>query len=420
MRVRVLGGLLAAGSMVAVLATEGCSVIGERRLEASRSAAAPEVAPPIGGNATRLLVDGPATHGAMFAAIARARDHVHLQTYIIEADEAGRKLAELLIERRRSGVAVGLMYDAIGGIRAPAEYFDRLRAEGIAVCEANPVAPDGRGRVASPNHRDHRKILVVDGRVAFTGGVNISDVYASGSASARRRAEQGDGWRDTHVELRGPAVAGFQRLFVDAWARQGCEPLAARMPFPALAREGDRTVQVLASSPRHAAQPIRDAWLTAIGDARRSVYVTMAYFVPDPQTLETLEAAARRGVDVRLVLPGFSDFWVVHAAGRSHYARLLEAGVRIHERRDALLHAKTAVVDGTWSTIGSANLDWRSFLHNDEVAVVITGAAFGREMDALFAGDLERSVPVTRESWARRGVLDRGREALARLFEYWL
>jgi cardiolipin synthase len=355
----------------------------------------------------------------MFEAIGRARREVRLQTYIIEDDDTGRRLADLLVERRRDGVRVSLLYDAIGGIRTPEAYFERLREAGVAVCQSNPVNPLA-GRGVSLNNRDHRKILVVDGRTAYTGGVNISDVYASGSASARRRAERGAGWRDTHIEIRGPAASELRRLFADSWARQDCPPQSEPAALAAPAREGDRVLRVLASAPGDAANPIRDELLAAMARAERSILVTMAYFVPDPTTLEVLEAAARRGVDVQLVLPGFSDFWVVHAAGRSHYDRLLAAGVRIHERRDALLHAKTAVIDGVWSTVGSANMDWRSFLHNDEVNVVVVGEGFGREMTRLFEQDVAQSVPVTAADREARGIGERARERLARLLEYWL
>jgi cardiolipin synthase len=405
-----------AEALVARLRREGRGELVATHLAGMERPGAP---PLVDGNATRLLVDGPETHRAMFEAIARARRHVNLETYIVEDDETGRRLADLLVERRGQGVRVSLMYDAVGGIRTPAAYFDRLREAGVSVCEFNPVKPAAGRRVAL-NHRDHRKILVVDGRVAFIGGINISDVYASGSASARRRAERGDGWRDTHLEVRGPAVAELQSLFVDSWRRQACEPVADADPVPKPAREGDRVLRVVASTPDSPGNAIRDELLSAMARAERSIRVTMAYFVPDPATLETLEEAARRGVDVHLVLPGFSDFWAVLAAGRSHYGRLLEAGVRIHERRDALLHAKTAVIDGVWSTVGSANMDFRSFLHNDEVNVVVVGEGFGREMERLFADDVAKSVPVTAESWARRGFAERAKEAIARTLEYWL
>ena len=381
----------------------------------------PDAAPLIRGNATRLLVDGPETHRAMFEAIATARRHVHLETYILEGDETGLRFAELLLERRRAGVHVSVLYDAIGAIGTPAAYFDRLRDGGVALCEFNPITPRP-GRPVALNHRDHRKILVVDGRVAYTGGVNISDVYSSGSASARRRSERGTGWRDTHIEIRGPAVAALQDLFVGTWGRQGCpdRPDAAVDPAPALSAQGDRVLRVLASAPADARNAIRDELLVAMDAAERSIHVTMAYFVPDPLTIEILEAAARRGVEVTLVLPGFSDFWAVLAAGRSHYAGLLEAGVTIRERRDALLHAKTVVIDGVWSTVGSANMDWRSFLHNDEVNVVVIGEGFGGEMERMFAADVERSVLLDAATWARRGLPQRTKEGLARLLEYWL
>lgn len=373
----------------------------------------------VAGNATRLLVDGPETHRAMFEAIERARHHVWLESYIVEDDETGRRLAELLVERRRRGVEVGLLHDAVGTIGTPAAYFDRLREAGVAVCEFNPVDPRA-GRGVRLNHRDHRKILVVDGRVAFTGGINISDVYSSGSASARRRVERGEGWRDTHLEIRGPAVAEFGRLFAATWARQQCASLTVAATSIRPEREGDRVLRVVASTPDDAVNPIRAELLSAIGRAERSVHLTMAYFVPDPQTIEMLEAAAGRGVDVQMVLPGFSDFWAVFHAGRSHYARLLAAGVRIHERRDALLHAKTAVIDGVWSTVGSANMDWRSFLHNDEINVVVLGEGFGREMTTLFEADVAHSVPIDAAAWARRGIANRTKERIARLLEYWL
>jgi cardiolipin synthase len=371
------------------------------------------------GNGARLLVDGPETHRAMFDAIAAARRHVNLETYILEADETGRRLADLLIERRRAGVQVSVIYDAIGAIGTPKEYFDRLRDAGIAVCVFNPVNPVASGRVAL-NHRDHRKILVADGRVGFAGGINISDVYASGSASARRGAERGSGWRDTHIEITGPAVASLQALFLDTWTSQRCPTISDAGFYPKLPRSGDRVLRVIGSTPDDPTNLIRAELLSAMALAERSIHVTMAYFVPDPQTLETLEAAAARGVDVQLVLPGFSDFWAVHAAGRSHYDRLLAAGVRIHERRDALLHAKTVVVDGVWSTVGSANMDWRSFLHNNEVNVVVIGEGFGREMTKLFAEDVSKAVPVQREAWARRGLTERAKEGVALLLEYWL
>jgi cardiolipin synthase len=378
-------------------------------------------APLVRGNDGNILIDGPATHRAMFAAIANARDHVNLQTYIVEADEVGERLAELLGKKRAEGVRVNLLYDSVGSRRTPKEYFDRLRASGIAVCEFNPVNPLKAPKGWQINNRDHRKILVVDGRTAFTGGINISGVYSAGSFGSRRAApSKEEGWRDTHILVRGPVVAEFQRLFIDAWNRQDCEGLAARRYFPKNPEAGKWTMRVVASDPENSKSEMYVALLSAIEQAERRVWLTYGYFVPDPTTIETLQAAAARGVDVRLVLPGFSDFWAPLYAGRSHYDGLLSAGVKIFERRDALLHAKTAVIDGVWSSVGSTNLDWRSFVHNYEADVIVLAEAFAREMERLFALDVDSAHEITLEQWRQRGLGARTREWLARLWEYLL
>jgi cardiolipin synthase A/B len=379
--------------------------------------------PLVKGNDVRLLIDGPATFAAMFAAIERARSSVQLQTYIFEADELGEKMAALLRRKQRQGVEVSVLYDSIGSLGTPAAFFERLREDGVRVCEFNPVNPL-KGKGVTLNHRDHRKILVVDGAVAFTGGINVSSVYSRGSASrARAPADEKErkksGWRDTQIEVRGPAVGEFQRLFADSWGKQSC-PAAHRLDAAKPPARGDKVVRVIGSTPDESRNLIYIELLSAIDHAESSVYITMAYFVPDRQTLDALTNAARRGVDVRLILPGFSDFSVVFHAGRSHYRRLLEAGVRIFERRDALLHAKTVVIDGVWSMVGSANMDWRSFVHNDEVNAVVLGSGFAAEMKAMFDRDLAAATPVTLEQWAHRGLATRLQELWARAWEYWL
>ena len=379
-------------------------------------------APLVRGNDGRLLVDGPATHRAMFEAIGRARDHVNLQTYILEADGPGERLAELLIRKRAQGVKVSVLYDSVGSMQTPKEFFERLRAADIAVCEFNPVNP-----LKSPpkgwqiNNRDHRKILVVDGRIAFTGGINISGVYSAGSFGRSRKSPSRDeGWRDTHVATRGPIVAEFQRVFLDAWERQRCgEPVKAAY-FPPTAERGEWTMRLVTGDPEAGTSQTYIALHSAMAQADRRIWLTYGYFAPDDATITALKDAAERGVDVRLALPGFSDFWAPFYAGRSHYADLLGAGVRIFERRDALLHAKTAVIDGVWSSVGSTNLDWRSFVHNYEADVIVLGAPFARDLERLFARDVEASHEITAEAWAQRGLGDRAREWLARRWEYLL
>lgn len=370
------------------------------------------------GNGAQLLVDGPATHAAMFEAMERARDHINLETYIIESDEVGLRTGELLIRKRRAGVQVNLIYDSVGSMNTPREYFERLRDGGIGVCEYNPVNPlraRGDWRI---NNRDHRKILVVDGRVAFTGGINISSVYSSGSFSRRRpKSPVESGWRDTHIEARGPVVADMQKLFLDTW-REQCGAVAQAGYFPRLERQGKTLMRVIAGEPGES--EIYPSLLSAIQRAQYRAYFTVGYFVPDPRTLAALKEAAGRGVDVRLALPGVSDFWAPLHAGRSHYEELLGAGVRVYERHDALLHAKTAVIDGVWSTVGSTNVDWRSFVHNAEANLVVLGEDFGERMEALFQLDTERSVEISAQAWNGRGVGPRMKEWFARQWEYFL
>ncbi len=379
-------------------------------------------APLVRGNEARLLVDGPATYGAMFEAINRARDHINLQTYILEADGPGARLAAQLIRKRGEGVKVNVLYDSVGSMATPAEYFDRLRAAGITVCEFNPInALNARPKGWRINNRDHRKILVVDGEVAFTGGINISGVYSAGSSGGRRTApSRHEGWRDTDITARGPIVMEFQREFVAAWTQQRCDPLPKASYYPRNVERGEWVMRLVASDPTEGPSQMFVALMSAIDHAEHKVWLTYGYFAPDAATIDALKGAAARGVDVRLVLPGFSDFWAPFYAGRSHYSDLLEAGVRIYERRDALLHAKTAVIDGVWSSVGSTNLDWRSLVHNYEADVIVLGTAFAQELEHLFARDLEASQEITLAEWDRRDLVERAREWFARRWAYLL
>ena len=373
------------------------------------------------GNKAILLQDGPATYKAMFEAIRGAKDHIHLETYIIEDDEVGGKFADALIEKQRQGVQVVLIYDSVGASNAPKAFFKRLTDSQVRVLEFNPVNPLTARKGWQVNQRDHRKLLIVDGRVAFVGGINISSVYSRGSRrTSKRLPEGGVQWRDTHLQVEGPVVAEFQRLFLATWEKQKGAPLGARNFYPAPAARGGEVIRAIGSSPDEAYSPIYATLISAIASAETGVHLTNAYFVPDPQLLDALEDAARRGVDVKLILPGKTDSWFVFHAGRASFERLLRAGVRIYQRRDAMLHAKTALIDGVWSTIGSTNLDWRSFLHNDEVNAVVLGQEFGAQMRAMFEADLAASEPITLEAWRQRPLGDHVSELAARVWEYWL
>jgi cardiolipin synthase A/B len=374
------------------------------------------------GNEVLLLQDGPATYRAMLAAIQAAQDHIHMETYILDDDEVGQRFAEALLAKRRQGVQVQLIRDSAGTLGTPAAFFQHLVDGGVQVLEFNPMNPLRARRDWELNQRDHRKLLIVDGRVAFLGGINISSVYSGGSLgpSSRRRPDGSLAWRDTDLQLRGPAVADLQRLFLATWAAQQGPALPARNYFPPVQPAGPLVVRVIGSSPEEPFSLIYATLLSAIGSAETSIQITNAYFVPDPQLLVALESAARRGVAVTLILPSTTDSWLVFHAGRAHYERLLRAGVNLHERHGAILHAKTALIDGVWATVGSTNLDWRSFLHNHELNAVVLGPDFGRQLQAMFNRDLAASERLSLAAWLDRPMHLRWSEWFAQVWAYWL
>ena len=378
------------------------------------------------GNKLVLLQDGPATYDAMFAAMGKAKDHINLETYIFESDEIGKQFADLLLERQAAGIQVNLIYDSVGSLKTPKEFFERLSAGGIKVLEFNPVNPlAGNKKEWVLNNRDHRKLLVVDGRIAFLGGINISESYssspsASRSASTKKKGENSAGWRDTHLQIEGPVVEHFQKLFLDTWTKQKGAPLEQKNYFPKLDKQGDEIVRAIGSASDDPRSLIYLTLLSALNNTEQQAHLTNAYFAPDPQLLKALTDAAQRGVDVKLILPSHTDSWPIFHAGRSHYSKLLRAGVKVYERRGSVMHSKTASIDGVWSTIGSTNLDWLSFLHNDELNAVILGRDFSQQMEVMFARDLSDSDAIDLEQWEHRSILLRIKEWTARLAEYWL
>jgi cardiolipin synthase A/B len=371
---------------------------------------------PTPGNRATVLVDGPATLAAMFEAIAAARNHVNIESYIVEDDGPGQELATLLMRKCAEGVRVNLMYDGWGSWRTPGRYFDALRAAGVKLLEFKPLNPLRHPVAWTLHQRNHRKLMVIDGEVAFIGGVNISGVYSAPAAQER----EGQRWRDTHLHIEGPVVAELQRLFLEHWRASARRPPQPAEYYPPLAAVGNQCVAVAACAAGSRRNPVYRALLGAINNAEQRVYITAAYFVPTRRLVRALIAAVRRGVDVRLALPGVSDVWGPLAAGRSKYGRLLAAGVRIYERHNALLHAKTTVIDGVWVTVGSSNMDWRSILHNAEANVVILDREFASQMEELFCSDIAQSSEVTLQDWTRRGVLARSGEWLARKLEFLL
>jgi cardiolipin synthase len=372
------------------------------------------------GNKVTLLVDGPATYAAMFKAIQDARDHINLETFIIEDDEVGRRFTDLLLQKQAEGIQVNLIYDSVGSFSTPAPFFQRLRDGGIQVVEFNPINPFKVHKKWILAHPDHRKILIVDGKVVITGGINISQVYSSRPFRRDRDEQAPMPWRDTDVQIEGPAVAEFQKFFLDTWLKQKRPKLSERNYFPDLKEEGNALVRAVGSTPGQSNRITFIMYVSAITFAEYSVHLTNAYFIPDDQILSAFTDAARRGVDVKIILPAITDSQLVLHAQRYNYSELLKSGVKLYERRNALLHAKTAVIDGVWSTVGSTNMDFWSLLSDDEVNAVILSREFAIEMEKMFAGDIAESDQIKWEEWKERPLLPRIREWFAHLFSHWM
>lgn len=286
--------------------------------------------------------------------------------------------------------------------------------------EFNPINPFKAHGHWLLTHPDHRKILIIDGKVGFTGGINISSVYSS-RLSGRGEVEGGPlPWRDTDVQIEGPAVAEFQKLFFETWQKQQGPELSGRKYFPDLKEVGDALVRVVGSTPGENNRITFIVYVSAITFAEHSVHLTNAYFIPDAQTLDAFTDAARRGVDVKIIVPAKTDSKMALLAQRYTYFELLKAGAKIYERRNALLHAKTAVIDEVWSTVGSTNMDFWSFLSDDEVNAVILSREFASEMEKMFDADLDESDQIQWEEWQGRPLLPRIEEWFAHLFAHWL
>jgi cardiolipin synthase len=367
------------------------------------------------GNRTRILRDGAATFSAMFAAIRGARDHVNLEYYIVEDVESdGEHLGDLLLAKRAKGVQVNVIYDSYGSNATPAAFLDRLKAGGINVVDFNPINPLQANAPSSPNDRDHRKILVVDGTIAIVGGVNLSATYEVRplAKSGAIEGKPSEFWRDTDLQIEGPAVGQLQRLFLEHWSAQKGPPLDQAKFFPTVPAKGGEVVRILGSTPKDAVPRYYVTMLSAIRNAEQRIFLSTAYFVPTEKEVADLIAAARRGVDVRLLLPGESDSDLALTVGRSSYRELLEAGVKIYETRNEILHSKSAVVDGVWTVIGSSNFDRRSVIFNDEVDSVVLGRETGQQMEAMFEDDFKQATPIELAAWKDRPLPTRLKEIL--------
>jgi cardiolipin synthase A/B len=361
-------------------------------------------APIIGGNQVDVLLNGEEIFPAKLAAIRAARKTITYAQYFYEDGIVSRDIAEALAERARAGVGVNVLLDSFGALGIPGEYVDLMRRSGCHVVFFRPLRPFPGQKT---NNRNHRRILVVDGRVGITGGSGIS------------RKWMGDGrteghWRETDVRIEGPAVNYLQGAFAESWLEATGIVLGgdAYYPPPAPPR-GREYVQVVRSSPAGGSFAIYTAYLLAIASARKSIYVTNPYFVLDEKMTEALLASRARGAKVVVLVPAKIDHNLVRQASRAAFGDLLKAGIEIYEYDAALLHAKTMVVDGVWATAGSTNLDNRSFALNDELNAIFYSPAVAQRFERTFHEDLKHSTRVTYESWSKRGAWARFLELVA-------
>ena len=372
------------------------------------------------GNKVTLLADGQATYAAMFKALQNAKDHINLESYIIEDDDTGRKFADLLLQKQAEGVQVNIIYDSVGSMKTPAAFFKRLRDGGIQVVGFNPINPLKAREDWGLTHRDHRKILIADGKVAIIGGINISEVYSSAPLIRKQSKKAPIHWRDTDIQIEGQAVVEFQKLFLDTWQKQKGPKLSERNYFPDLKEKGNALVRVVGSTAGETNRIPFIVYVSAITFAEHSIHMTNSYFIPDDQIVKALTDAAERGVDVKIILPGITDSQLALYAQRYYYSDLLKSGVKIYEHSTSLLHAKTAVVDNVWSTVGSTNMDYLSLLKNDEVNALILSREFAVEMEKMFVTDLANSKQIQWDEWKERPLFPRIRVWFLHLFSRWL
>src|SRR5262245_10917119 len=359
----------------------------------------------VGGNRVEVLLNGEEIFPAKLALIRSARRTINYAQYVFEDGQPAEEVAAALAERCRAGIKVNVLLDAVGALAMPSALREEMSHAGCRVESYRPLRPFTIDRL---NYRNHRRILVVDGLAGVTGGSGISGKW---SGNGR---EEGH-WRDTDVLVEGPVVEQLQGAFAENWLEATGVAIGGPEYFPRrrLDSKGLVDAQVGRSSPAGGSTAMYTMFLLALASARHSIHITNPYFVPDEKMITTLVAAAKRGVQVVLLIPGAIDHNLVRQASRSEFGRLLKSGVQIYEYRPALLHAKTMVVDGIWATVGSTNLDHRSFSLNEELNVAIYDASTAQRLEQVFEQDLSNSRRVMYEDWSNRSLTSRFLELLA-------
>ena len=378
------------------------------REQLARVAISAGEAPPLRATAVELYTEGQATYQAIATAIAAARHHVHLEYYIWENDQIGRRLRDQLAARANAGIQIRVLVDGTGAYGVRGGFFQPLIAAGGEVAWFNPVSLLGIRRRRA-DFRSHRKIVVCDGRVGFTGGMNVAD-------DQTQEFTGGKAWRDTHLRFEGSAVRALQRVFVEDWLYATGKELPSREAyFPVPKTDGGEVVQIVASGPDLDAFPIHKVFFAAINQAATRVWLTTPYFVPDDAILSALVCAAMRGVDVRVIAPARGDSRLVDLAARSYFPELLAAGARVFEYVPRFIHAKTFVIDDDVAIVATANLDNRSFRLDFELAAVVYGPPINRQLETAFQADLAHCRELHHGRLAHQGFWTRLGQSGARL-----
>lgn len=375
--------------------------------------------PLVEGNATRILRDGKQTFPAVFAAIEAAQRHVNLEYYILEDIEFdGKYLSDLLVRKQREGVDVHVIYDSFGSSKTPPAFFEKLKKNGIKLLEFNPINPLETKKGYEPLDRDHRKILIVDGKVAILGGINLSTTYQSSGKgkSGAAKGHENDYWRDTDIEIRGPVVASIQKLFAQQWKKEKGGAIDETTFYPKLPAQGSELIRMIGSTPDKEIPRYYVTLISAIRSAQKNIWITAAYFFPTDEQVEDLVAAAKAGVDVRIIMPDKSDAGIAITMQHKHYVKLLKGGVRLWETHGVVQHSKTVTIDGVWSVIGSSNIDQRSVVFNDESDVVIVGEKTAAELEKLFVEDGSAAEEITLKKWKKRPIGQKLKDAIMPLW----
>jgi cardiolipin synthase A/B len=357
------------------------------------------------GGKAALLQNGDAFYPAMLQAVREARDTINFETYIFEPDEIGQQFIDAFKERATAGVEVRLLVDGFGGMKLKRRYRDDLKRAGVMVHRFRPL---GLRNLVRIYRRAHRRAIVMDGKVGFTGGAAVSKKW-KGNVTNKHE------WRDSMTQVTGPLVAGIQSAFAENWVYCTGEVLAGPRFFPPLERGPGICGISVVSSPSDSLQPIRLLFWLTFSNARKRLWICNSYFIPDRRLRDAVVDRARHGVDVRILVPGnHTDAVPVQAAGQSYYEELLAAGVRIFEFEPAMMHAKTAVVDSAWSIVGSANMDERSMELNEENVLGIADREFARSIEEGLSADYTRSREITLERWRQRSIVRKALERLAK------